>query len=62
MIGILAYNKSIKFARKIRGLDAAHKTRIATYFRRYQANKFYERLAASPPCHSDESPEEGCKR
>ena len=30
-----AYNKSIKFARKMRGLDAAHKTRIATYFKRY---------------------------
>ena len=29
-----AYNKSIKFARKRRGLDAAHKTRIATYFKR----------------------------
>ena len=28
------YN-SIKFARKQRGLDAAHKTRIATYFKRY---------------------------
>jgi len=29
------YNKSIKFAHKQRGLDAAPKTRIATYFRRY---------------------------
>ena len=27
-------NNSIKFARKTRGLDAAHKTRIATYFKR----------------------------
>jgi len=30
----MPYNKSIKFARKRRGLDAAQKTRIAPYFKR----------------------------
>ena len=34
-----AYNKSIKYARKVRGLDAAQKTRSATYFKRYIANE-----------------------
>jgi len=29
------HNKSIKFASKNRWLDAAQKTRIATYFKRY---------------------------
>ena len=32
------YNKSIKFARKERGLDAAQKTRSAPYFSRYISN------------------------
>ena len=31
------YNKSIKFARKVRGLDAAQKTRNDTYLKRYTA-------------------------
>jgi hypothetical protein len=33
------HNKSIKFARKKHGLDAAHKTRIAPYFKRYILKK-----------------------
>ena len=32
-------NKSIKFARKRRGLDAAQKTRRAPYFKRYVYKK-----------------------
>ena len=33
----MIYNKSIKFAHKKRGLDAAQKTRRATYFKCYMS-------------------------